>query len=278
MIQESQFISAYFRKIRKTELLSPEEEIKLAAKIKKGCARSREQMITANLRLVAKIAADFRNMGLPYEDLISEGNIGLMKSVKSFDPSKGAKLSTWAAFKIRGHIMRALSNQSRTVRVSVRLQERIRKINKISAKLSREFGREPSNEEVAKELEIPVDRLERYKSLFRTTVSLDAPINEDGDTIEGIVPDENSLNPYEQICNKDAANNLFELIKNLNPRDRDIIRSRFGFGGEALTLVQIGEKYAISGERVRQLEERALNTIKKKFNQLECATPLTKSK
>src|SRR6202451_1213504 len=191
-------IKIYLREIGQIPLLTPAQEIELAAKIKKGDKAARSLMIRSNLRLVVKIAHDYANLGLPLLDLISEGNIGLMKAVERFDPAKGGKLSTYAAWWIKQSIKRALANQSKTIRLPVHLIDKIYKLYRASLKLTEEFGREPTDEELAIELQIPTSKVAHLKSVSVRPASLDAPVGEDGDsaTFGEIVGDDNAISPY----------------------------------------------------------------------------------
>src|SRR5882757_2835721 len=175
-------IKIYLREIGKTDLLTPAQEVELADRIKRGDPEARAHMIKANLRLVVKIAQDYANYGLPLLDLISEGNIGLMKAVERFDPNKGGKLSTYAAWWIKQSIKRALANQSKTIRLPVHMVDKISKMRRVSLQMSEQFGREPTDEELAIELQIPTSKVAHLKSVSVRPASLDAPIGESGDS------------------------------------------------------------------------------------------------
>src|SRR5688572_19198645 len=193
-------IKLYLREIGQVKLLTPEEEIELAARIKKGDKKAREQMIKANLRLVVKIAHDYEGFGLPLLDLISEGNIGLMKAVERFDPAKGGKLSTYGSWWIKQSIKRALANQSKTIRLPVHLVDKISKMRRVSMKLQEEFGREPTDEELGEELGISAARVAQLRTAAIRPASLDAPIGDDeSNNFAEIVQDENADTPYEQL-------------------------------------------------------------------------------
>jgi len=175
---EKSALKLYLQEIGKTPLLTPEEEVSLAKRIQKGDEKARNHMVQANLRLVVKIANDYNNFGLPLLDLVSEGNIGLVKAVERFDPDKGGKLSTYAAWWIKQSIKRALANQSKTIRLPVHLVDRIAKMRKITSALADEFGREPSDDEIAAEMGIPVNKVAHLKTVSVRPTSLDAPIGE----------------------------------------------------------------------------------------------------
>jgi RNA polymerase primary sigma factor len=255
----------YMQEIGKTPLLSKEEEIKLAARIKKGDKAARDHMISANLRLVVKIAHDYNNFGLPLLDLISEGNIGLVKAVERFDPSKGGKLSTYAAWWIKQSIKRALANQSKTIRLPVHLVDRIAKMRKITAALADELDREPSDEEIAYAMDLPINKVAHLKSVSVRPASLDAPIGEDGNTTFGeMVGDENEASPLDNLQGKSVSNDIKSVIGQLEDREAEIIHLRFGLdGNHPLTLEEVGERFDITRERVRQIQNIALHKMRR---------------
>src|ERR1700675_1071936 len=193
-------IKIYLREIGQIPLLTPQEEIELAARIKKGDREARALMIKANLRLVVKIAHDYANLGLPLLDLISEGNIGLMKAVERFDPAKGGKLSTYAAWWIKQSIKRALANQSKTIRLPVHLVDKISKMRRTAMKLQEVFGREPTDEELAEEMGMSPSRVAQMRTAAIRPASLDAPIGDDeSNNYSEIIPDESAHTPYRQL-------------------------------------------------------------------------------
>lgn len=261
----------YLREIGMVKLLTPAEEVDLAARIKKGDKKAREQMIKANLRLVVKIAHDYEGFGLPLLDLVSEGNIGLMKAVERFDPSKGGKLSTYGAWWIKQSIKRALANQSKTIRLPVHLVDKISKMRRVSMKLQEVFGREPTDEELAEELGISSTRVAMMRTAAIRPASLDAPIgDDDSNTYAEVVEDENADTPYEELEDKTITNMLQELVKNLEQREATILRYRFGLdGGPERTLEEVGEKFGVTRERIRQIQNLALNKLKRMIEKLE---------
>ena len=259
-------LQLYLQEIAKTPLLTIAEEIVLARRIRRGDRAARNHMIKANLRLVVKIAHDYKDFGLPLLDLISEGNIGLIKAVERFDPRKGGKLSTYAAWWIKQSIKRALANQSKTIRLPVHLVDKISKMRRTAMALAEEFGREPSDEEVAMELGIPVNKVAHLKSVSIRPTSLDAPIGEDGEsaTFGEIVGDENATSPYENVREHNLRSDLSRMINSLDRREADILRMRFGLDGhDELTLEEVGRKFKVTRERVRQLQNLALQKIRK---------------
>ena len=256
-------LSTYIQEIRKTPLLSTNEEESLANRIRKGDNAARNQMVSANLRLVVKIAHDYNNFGLPLSDLISEGNIGLIKAVERFDPSKGGKLSTYAAWWIKQSIKRALANQSKTIRLPVHLVDRIASIRRATAKLTDELDREPTDEEIAYATNLPVNKIAHLKSVSVRPSSLDAPVGEDGETSFGeIVGDETQATPLENLQEKSANGYLHTVLQTLEPREAEILRLRFGLDGDhPLTLEEVGEKFNVTRERIRQIQNLAIHKM-----------------
>ena len=264
-------IGLYLREISQVPLLTPKEEIKLAAQIKRGSKKAREKMITANLRLVVKIAHDFSNYGLPLLDLVSEGNIGLMKAVERFDPMKGGKLSTYASWWIKQSIKRALANQSKTIRLPVHLVDKIGKIRRVSAQMTEELGREPSNDELAEELGLSEAKVAHLKNVAVRPASLDAKISADDDTSFGdLVSDERAEDPFAALRDKDLREEVGDLLDVLDPRERKIISFRFGLGGgKERTLEEVGRKFGVTRERIRQLQNIALLKMRKALRKRE---------
>ena len=264
-------IRTYMQEIGKTALLSREEEVALAARIKDGDQSARDHMISANLRLVVKIAHDYNNFGLPLLDLISEGNIGLVKAVERFDPEKGGKLSTYAAWWIKQSIKRALANQSKTIRLPVHLVDKISKMRRVTAKLADELDREPLDEEIAYDMGMPINKVAHLKSVSVRPASLDAPVGEDGNTSFGeLVGDENQTTPLEDLQYKTVNNDIQSVIALLEAREGEIIRLRFGLdGNRPLTLEEVGEHFAITRERVRQLQTIAIHKMRRIMSENE---------
>ncbi len=264
-------IKLYLREIGQVKLLTPQEEIDLAAKIKRGDKNAREDMIKANLRLVVKIAHDYEGLGLPLLDLINEGNIGLMKAVERFDPAKGGKLSTYGSWWIKQSIKRALANQSKTIRLPVHLVDKISKMRRTAMRLQEEFGREPTDDELAEELGISGSRVAQLRTAAIRPASLDAPIGDDeSNNFAEVVQDENAFTPYQELEDKTVTRMLQEMIKTLDPREATILRYRFGLdGGPEKTLEDVGQKFGVTRERVRQIQNIALSKLRKMIEKLE---------
>lgn len=258
-------IKIYLREIGQIPLLTPAEEIQLAAKIKKGNRTARLTMIKANLRLVVKIAHDYSNLGLPLLDLISEGNIGLMKAVERFDPAKGGKLSTYAAWWIKQSIKRALANQAKTIRLPVHLVDKISKMRRTSMQLSEKLGRDPTDAELAAALDLPPAKVTQLREVSIRPASLDAPIGDDDATEFGeLVGDETALTPYELLRDKTMRAEVRNLITELDDREATILTLRFGLDGKKpKTLEEVGKRFKVTRERVRQIQNIALVKLRR---------------
>ncbi|MGB0372365.1 MAG: sigma-70 family RNA polymerase sigma factor [Opitutales bacterium] len=258
-------IQLYLQEIGKTPLLSIQEEVALARKIQKGDVEARNHMIQANLRLVVKIASDYSNFGLPLMDLISEGNIGLVKAVERFDPDKGGKLSTYAAWWIKQSIKRALANQGKTIRLPVHLVDKIAKMRKITTALAEELDREPTDEEIAYQMGIPTHKVAHLRSVSVRPASLDAPVGNEEDTKFGeLVSDEKATTPFQDLHTKSLSSDVAQVLHRLDEREAKIIRLRFGLDTDrALTLEEVGQEFNITRERVRQLQEIAIQKMRR---------------
>ncbi len=268
-------IRLYLREIGQVKLLTPQEEIELAARIKKGDKKAREHMIKANLRLVVKIARDYEGIGLPLLDLISEGNIGLMKAVERFDPKKGGKLSTYGSWWIKQSIKRALANQSKTIRLPVHLVDKISRMRRTAMKLQEDLGREPTDEELAAELGTTAARVAQMRTASIRPASLDAPVGDDeSNNFSEIVEDERAVNPYDELEDKTVVGMLQDMVKHLDEREATILRYRFGLdGGSEKTLEEVGAKFGVTRERVRQIQNLALRKLRKMIERLERTKP-----
>jgi len=261
-------LELYLREIGRLGRITPEQEIELAKRIQKGDESAREEMIKANLRLVVKIARDYAGLGLPLLDLINEGNIGLMKGVERFDPAKGAKLSTYAAWWIKQAIKRALADQSKTIRLPVHVVEKVAHIRKAEMKLHEEFDREPTDEELAEAVGLTPDRVREYRQASRSTVSLDAPLGDDEDSnhVAEVVPDANAAAPFEHLSKETDTALMNELFATLPEREKKILSMRFGLGDDnPRTLEEIGEHFGLTRERIRQVQNEALMNLRKKM-------------
>jgi len=266
-------IKAYLKDVRHIPLLTAEEEIELAHRIKKGDKKAREMMIRANLRLVISIAKRYTNLGVPLSDLIEEGNIGLMKSVEKFDPERGFRFSTYAAWWIKQGISRAIIDQGKMIRVPVYMNEEILRYKKISEALVHKLKRKPTVGEIAKKMQIGVEKVRELEKAIAKMSSLEAPIGEDGDgQIKDIIEDQSLIAPDEELeifFNKERAASFLEV---LNEREHKIIDMRFGLSdGNPRTLAEIARVLGVSRERVRQVEVATIKKIRSFIKQKERA-------
>ena len=264
-------LNRYLREIGRFPRLTPQQEIELAAKIKKGDAKAREQMINSNLRLVVTIAHDYANLGLPLLDLVSEGNIGLTKAVERFEPGKGAKLSTYAMWWIKQSIKRALANQSKTIRLPVHLVDKVAKVRRVSLQMSDELGREPTDDELGEEIGIASDKVARLRSVGIRAASLDAPIGDDDSTEFGeVIGDEDAQTPFELLRDESLRSEVDGLIAVLDSREKKIISQRFGLdGGKPKTLEDVSKGFGVTRERIRQLQNIALAKLRRALSKRE---------
>jgi len=268
-------IKTYLKEIRHISLLTPKEEIELSRKIRKGDEQARKKMIRANLRLVINIAKRYIYLGIPLLDLIEEGNLGLMKAVDKFDPRKGYRFSTYAAWWIKQGITRSISEQGKMIRVPVYMNELITKWRKTKEHLSQKIKRTPSDEKIAKKLKLPKDKMDQINFwLSSTTSSLEAPVGEDSESqILDLVQDQAAVSPdarIEHLLDKERVHNLLGIM---SERERKILDMRFGLAdGKAHTLAEVAKKLGVSRERVRQIEEEALKKLRKFVEQHEKST------
>jgi len=262
----------YLQEIGKTPLLTLPEELRLAGRIRRGDKAARDHMIKANLRLVVKMAMDYRDFGLPLLDLISEGNIGLIKAIDRYDPRKGGKLSTYASWWIRQSMQRALANQSKTIRLPVHAVASISRLRRTSRALAEELGREPTDEELAIELNLPVNKVAHLKSVSVQPASLDAPLGDtaDSSSLGEIVRDENAAIPSDQLREKDLSSDLKAMVDSLDAREAEIIKLRFGLNNkDEMTLEEVSKKFNVTRERIRQLQQLALMKMRRQMAERE---------
>jgi RNA polymerase primary sigma factor len=263
-------LQLYLQEIGQVKLLTPAEELELAYRIQRGDAAAREHMIKANLRLVVKIARDYEGLGLPLLDLINEGNMGLMTGVEKFDPNRGAKLSTYAAWWIKQNIKRALANQSRTIRLPVHVVDRLAHLRRAEVKLRETLDRDPTDEELAHELELDTKRVKNYREAARPPLSLDAPLDDsEGDNrVADVVADPNAVAPHERVTLATDTELVREVLTTLTDRENSILSLRFGLtDGKERTLEEIGVEFGLTRERIRQIQEEALRKLRKQMEQ-----------
>ncbi|MEM9445681.1 MAG: sigma-70 family RNA polymerase sigma factor [Verrucomicrobiota bacterium] len=266
-------LATYLEEISKIPLLSQKDEVRIAKKIQSGDTKAREEMIQANLRLVVKIANEYSGFGLPTLDLISEGNIGLMKAVERFDPTMGNKFSTYAAWWIKQGIKRALANQSKTIRLPVHLVDKLAKMRRLTMQLTEELGREPNDDELAEELDVSKKKLAKLKRVSMKPSSLNTLIgDEDATELGEIIPDDNAPDPSTALLSKNMQHAMSQVWDVLDKREKTILSLRFPMdGSKEMTLEEIGVKLKVTRERIRQLQNQALrkmrDAIEKKDNQ-----------
>ena len=260
-------LQLYLREIGRVKLLTPPEEIALARRVQRGDKKAREHMITANLRLVVKIARGYEGLGLPLLDLINEGNIGLMKGVQRFKLGKGAKFSTYASLWIKQAIRRALSNTSKTIRLPVHVVDRLTHMRRAEVKLRETLDREPTDDEVADELGIDARRVRRYRDASRAPVSLDSPVSDDDATsISEHVADANAAAPFAAIVQHNDHELVKAVLATLDARESRILAMRFGLdNGRPKTLEEVGARLGVTRERIRQIQEQALQKMRVKI-------------
>lgn len=261
-------VRLYLREIGKIPLLSPEEEFNLAQRILLGDKKAKDKMVESNMRLVVSIAKRYGGRGLDFLDLIQEGNTGLLRAVEKFDPDKGFKFSTYATWWIRQAITRAIADQARTIRIPVHMVETINKVLRTTRRLTTELNREPTNEEIAKELDMEPDKVDYVMKIKQDIASLDASVGREGDDEDSVlgdfVEDEERVSPEDSAANQILKEQLAEIISTLTDREQKIIRLRFGIGGgRPHTLEEVGSEFAVTRERIRQIEAKALSKLRK---------------
>jgi RNA polymerase primary sigma factor len=270
-VQAETCLELYLRDVGRVKLLTPQEEIDLAERIKNGEREARDQMIKSNLRLVITMARAYEGLGLPLLDLISEGNIGLMRAVDRFDPSKGAKFGYYGAFWIKQAIIKALAGQSKLMRLPTHVVDKLRRVRRAESRLEEDLGREPTGDELASEVGMSSLRVNQMRMAALRPTSLDAEIEggETGNYAE-IVPDEEAESPYEKLEDKALTAMVQEMLQSLDEREQVILRLRFGLEGESpKTLQETGGELGVSSERVRQLQKSAIEKLRRRINSLE---------
>jgi len=265
-------VKMYLKEIGKIPLLSSEEEFALAQKIIHGKPaeqkRSKDKMAESNMRLVVSIAKRYSGRGLDFLDLIQEGNTGLLRAVEKFDPDKGFKFSTYATWWIRQAITRAIADQARTIRIPVHMVETINKVLRTQRRLTQEFNREPSVEEVAQEMDMEVEKIEYVMKIKQDIASLDASVGREGEDEESslgdFIEDEEKVSPEDSAATQLLKEQLAKILRTLSEREQKIIKMRFGIGGgKSHTLEEVGAEFSVTRERIRQIEAKALSKLRK---------------
>ena len=257
-------VRMYLKEIGKVSLLSADEEIELAKRMEKGDEAAKKRLAEANLRLVVSIAKRYVGRGMLFLDLIQEGNLGLIKAVEKFDYRKGYKFSTYATWWIRQAITRAIADQARTIRIPVHMVETINKLIRVSRQLLQELGREPTPEEIAEEMDLPVDRVREILKISQEPVSLETPIGEEEDSHLGdFIQDDNVPVPADAAAFTLLKEQLVEVLSTLTDREQKVLRLRFGLDdGRARTLEEVGKEFNVTRERIRQIEAKALRKLR----------------
>lgn len=257
-------VKMYLKEIGKVALLTPEEETELARRMGEGDEQAKKNLAEANLRLVVSIAKRYVGRGMQFLDLIQEGNLGLIKAVDKFDYTKGYKFSTYATWWIRQAITRAIADQARTIRIPVHMVETINKLVRVSRQLVQEFGREPTPEELAQELGMPIEKVREISKISQEPVSLETPIGEEEDSHLGdFIPDNEAPAPSEAASFVLLKEQLVDVLKTLTPREEKVLRLRFGLDdGRQRTLEEVGREFNVTRERIRQIEAKALRKLR----------------
>jgi len=257
-------VRMYLKEIGKVNLLTPEEEVELAKRMAEGDEEAKKRMAEANLRLVVSIAKRYVGRGMLFLDLIQEGNLGLIKAVEKFNYTKGYKFSTYATWWIRQAITRAIADQARTIRIPVHMVETINKVIRVSRQLLQELGHDPSPEEIAKEMGMPVEKVRDILKIAQEPVSLETPIGEEEDSHLGdFIPDEDASEPAEAASFTLLKEQLMQVLSTLTPREEKVLRLRFGLeDGRTRTLEEVGKEFNVTRERIRQIEAKALRKLR----------------
>ena len=262
-------VRLHLREIGKIPLLSAEEELELAQRVKQGDKKAKDKMAEANMRLVVSIAKRYSGRGLDFLDLIQEGHTGLLRAVEKFDPDKGFKFSTYATWWIRQAITRAIADQARTIRIPVHMVETINKLLRTQRRMTQELNREPTIDELAKELEMEPEKVEYVIKIKQDISSLDAGVGRDGDdegesVLGDFIEDEDTISPEESASNQLLKEQIKDLLGTLSEREQKIVRMRFGLdNGKSHTLEEVGQEFAVTRERIRQIEAKALAKLRK---------------
>ena len=262
--RESASLDKYLQEIGKEELITVEEEVELAQRIKKGDQEALEKLTKANLRFVVSVAKQYQNQGLSLPDLINEGNLGLIKAVDKFDYTKGFKFSTYATWWIRQAITRAIADQARTIRIPVHMVETINKVKKTNSQLLHKNGRDPTAEEIAEVLDMPVDKVREIMRVAQDPVSLETPIGEEEDSHLGdFIPDDDAPAPADAASATLLKEELAHVLKTLTPREERVLSMRFGLtDGHPHTLEEVGKEFNVTREPIRQIEAKALRKLR----------------
>ena len=256
-------VRMYLKEIGRIPLLTREQEIKLAQRVDKGDPIAKDKLTSSNLRLVVSIAKKYIGRGMTFLDLIQEGNKGLIRAVEKYDWTKGYKFSTYATWWIRQAITRAIADQARTIRIPVHMVETINKMVRIQRRLMQDLGREPTPEEIGEKMELPPEKIREIMKISQKTTSLETPIGDDEDSYLGdFIPDDSQPSPYDATSKRLLKENIDEVLDSLSDREAKVLKMRFGLGFKPMTLEEVGKKFGVTRERIRQIEAKALRKLK----------------
>lgn len=263
-VQTDDTIRMYLKEIGRVELLTAQEEVELAERIQQGDELARDKMVEANLRLVVSVAKRYVGRGILFLDLIQEGNMGLMRALDKFDPTKGFKFSTYATWWIRQAITRAIADQGRTIRVPVHMVERINKLTQVSRKLSQDLGRDPTPEELAEFMDLSLEQVKQTIEAANETVSLETPVGDESDSVLGdFIEDQETTAPADAAASQMLKEHLDEVLGTLSEREEEVIRLRFGLDdGRKRTLEEVGHIFGVTRERIRQIQSIAIRKLR----------------
>jgi RNA polymerase primary sigma factor len=265
---EKNVLSRYFTEIREYPLLTKDQEQQLAHRVQQGDSDAFEHLVAANLSFVVKVASEYRNLGLPLEDLLNEGNLGLIEAARRYDPDKGTKFITYAIWWIRKSILKALAEQVNLVRVPTYQMKKIREVRETERALRRELGRAPDRGEISERLEVPVKKVDQVLQVQGREMSLDDTVGKENKTpVSDYLVDRDTVSPEESFLKREGTGLVTQALTHLNEQERVVIKHRFGLEGcQTLTLKEIGEKMGVSRERVRQIESQAKQRLRRLFN------------
>ncbi len=261
--RESASLDKYLQEIGREKMISPEEEVALARRIKDGDTRALEELTRANLRFVVSVAKQYQNQGLSLPDLINEGNVGLIKAAKKFDETRGFKFISYAVWWIRQSILQAIAEQSRIVRLPLNQVGSVNKVNRAASKFEQTHERKPSADEISEDVNLPEEKVKAAMSSSAHHMSVDAPfVDGEDNTLLDVLPNDDSPSADEELMQESLANEINRALKILNPREREVIKAFFGIGQQEMSLEEIGEKYGLTRERARQIKEKAIRRLR----------------
>lgn len=256
-------VKMYLKSIEDIPLLTLEQEQELARQAKMGCEESRSILIESNLRLVVSIAKKYKSKGITFTDLIQEGTIGMIKSLDNFDYTRGNQFSTYATFGIKQHIIKAISQKTRNIRISTAMNEAVNRYSRVKSQLVQDLGREVTDEEMSAELEVSLDKIITYKRILEDTVSLDTPVGDEENALLSDFIEDETINIEKSCVDKESTNNISQLLSVLTERESQVVCLRYGIGGtKSKTLAEVGAMFHLTKERIRQIEIKAIEKLR----------------